>query len=45
MNMRNIAKLLIRRGRQNFSEESNKKGGIGEFLKSAWRQTFPEEED
>lgn len=44
MKLKAIGSLLFRRNVRFFSEEQ-KKGGFVNFVKSAWKQTFPEEED
>ena len=45
MKLKSIASLLLRRNVRFFSEEQQKGGKFVNFVKSAWKQTFPEEED
>lgn len=44
MKLRRIATLLLNKPLFRFSEEQNPNKFIG-FIKSAWKQTFPQEED
>ncbi len=44
MKLKSIASLLFRPRLARFSEEQNK-NKIFSFVKSAWKQTFPDEED
>jgi hypothetical protein len=44
MKLKNIGSLLFKRSLRLFSEEP-KSGKFVSFVKSAWKQTFPEEED
>lgn len=44
MKLKILGRLLFKRSFYHFSEEQ-KPNGFTNFLKSAWRQTFPQEED
>lgn len=44
MKLRSIASLLLRRNVYHFTEEQDKNKFFS-FVKSAWKQTFPDEEE
>jgi hypothetical protein len=45
MKLKTIGSFLFRRSMRTFSDEQQSGGKFVNFVKSAWKQTFPEQED